>query len=228
MARADAPSQCRRAGGHPGPPAQSCGELSTLGLIARDAGDWPLAERCFDEALALYRAFGRTVSVASVLTNLGITAERRGDYTRAKALLEESLAVKTELGGNEWSKTVTLNALACVARLQGDDGRAAALFEQCLALARELRSPREVAWCLEGLAGLAADHGHLERATRLFGAAEGLRTAAGITVPAADQTSRAHRVAALSTASGEESFVAVWVDGKAMSLGQAIAYALNG
>jgi tetratricopeptide (TPR) repeat protein len=164
--------------------------------------------------------------VASVLTNQGITAERRGDYARAQRLLEESLALKTELGGNQWSKAVTLSALARVAQVQGEGARAAALFTQSLALTRELRLPREAAWCLEGLASLAAAQGQLERATRLLGAAEKLREANGIAIPAADRTSQAQDVARLRAASGEQAFASAWAEGQALSLEQAIAYAL--
>jgi predicted ATPase/transcriptional regulator with XRE-family HTH domain len=200
--------------------------LSTLGLIARDAGDWVLADTRFDEALGLYRAAGCATYVASVLTNQGITAERQGDDARAQALLEESLALKTELGGNQWSIAVTLSALGRVAQVRGDAARAAALFAEGLALTWELRLPREAAWCLEGLASLAVAQGQLERATRLFGAVEMLRDTTGIAIPVADQTTQAHDVAPLRAMFGEQAFASAWAEGQEMTLDQACAYAL--
>jgi non-specific serine/threonine protein kinase len=51
---------------------------------------------------------------------------------------------------------------------------AAVLFRDGLALAREMDDKEDIAWCLEGLAAVAAAEGNGERASLLLGAAGGL------------------------------------------------------
>jgi hypothetical protein len=140
--------------------------------------------------------------------------------------LEESLAQFRDLDYTI-GVGVTLIALARVAHTQGDSARAAQHFAQALALLRETPVSEVHHTAIEGLAGVAAAQGQPERAARLFGAAEALREAAGEPLPPAYRAAYERDVAAARTQLDEATFAAARAAGRAMTLEQAIAYALN-
>ena len=93
-------------------------------------------------------------------------------------------------------------------------------------LAREARSRWAGGECLEGLAQAAAATGHYGHAARLFGAAEAQREIVGKRPGPADHASHDQWVAPARTALGGATFTAAWAEGRAMTVEQAIEYAL--
>jgi len=91
----------------------------------------------------------------------------------------------------------------------------------------DLGDRRRTAACLEGLAVTASTRGESERAARLFGAADALREAAGVTLPPPHRAIHEPRVAAVRAALRPEVFESAWTAGRAMSLEQAVRYALQ-
>jgi hypothetical protein len=123
---------------------------------------------------------------------------------------------------------------------QGDIEAACSLFQRSLAAVWEPVGParsgfRPLPLCLEGLARVAAAREQKERAARLFGAAEALREAAGAPFPSgaragtqpAERAAVEQHVATVRTALGSEAFAAAWAAGRAMTLDEAVAYALE-
>jgi hypothetical protein len=96
-----------------------------------------------------------------------------------------------------------------------------------LALYRALQRQDGIAECLAGLAGVAGAEGQLERATRLFGAAEALLEAAGAHLAAVDKSEWDRNVAAVRAQMDEVAFAAAWAEGREMTVKQAIAYGLE-
>jgi hypothetical protein len=84
-----------------------------------------------------------------------------------------------------------------------------------------------IAWCLEGLAGVAGAQGEPVRAARLLGAADRLRVAIGAPLPPGERADYDHTVDAARTQMAPDAFAASWAAGRAMTLEQAIAYALE-
>ncbi len=114
-----------------------------------------------------------------------------------------------------------------LANHQGDDDQARACFSESLKLFQEWESMSGIGACLAGLARVANSHGQALRAARLLGAVEAICGAiGGIFVPiyAAeyDRTEAATRAAL-----DEQAFAAAWGEGRAMTLEQVIAYALE-
>jgi hypothetical protein len=66
-----------------------------------------------------------------------------------------------------------------------------------------------------------------DRAVRLFGAAEALREAMGQLPNPQDQADYGSRLAATRSRPGVVAFEAAWAEGRAMTLQQAIEYALQ-
>jgi hypothetical protein len=78
-----------------------------------------------------------------------------------------------------------------------------------------------------GLARVTAARRQPQRAARLFRAAEELREASGHPLPPVMRAEYERNVAAARAQLGEEAFAAAWAAGRAMTVEQAIAYALD-
>ncbi len=79
---------------------------------------------------------------------------------------------------------------------------------------------------LEAFAHLAAER-QPQCAAQLWGAAAALREAIGAPLPPNEREEYERDVAAVREALGEEAFSATWVEGRAMSMEQAVAYAMG-
>jgi tetratricopeptide (TPR) repeat protein len=152
-------------------------------------------------------------------------AYHRGDYGTARALTEEGLAIERELGVHRG--VASLNSLARIARSQGDHREARSLFGESLAICQEQGRKLDLAECLEEMAWLASEQRQGERAARLFGTAEALREAMGAALAPVDRAEHDRSVVAARTGLGEEAFAAAWAEGRALSLEDAIKYALE-
>jgi len=189
---------------------------------ARHQEATPLA----DEALALCREIADKWWAVEALSILGTLAATQGDYQRASAFHTESLAVSRETG-NTNNITYALRGLGVLAVRQGDWERALACYKECLSLCGGARTPGVIAECLEGMARTASLRAAHERAAILFGAVEALFQILGGHLPLwADESDHDRYVASTRARLGEAAFAAAWDEGRAMTLEQAVAYAL--
>ena len=185
-----------------------------------------MANARLEEALALSRELGDTRSLGFELSGLGEVAMRQGHYTRATQLLEESLELRRQLG-NKWGVGVSLGTLGWVAMHEGEWDRAVARLCESLEVRREIGDKGGSAWCLERLAEVTLAQGDPEKAIRLLSAAAALRTSLGSVIDPADQVEYQKNRAALRIKLGEERFTEIWNEGRALTLEQAVALALD-
>jgi tetratricopeptide (TPR) repeat protein len=195
--------------------------LNDLGVIATDEGRYARAKEVLEECLALYRRIGEKNRIAAALSYLGDVATYQGDSERAMALNEESLAVARTLDTGSIARS--LLHLGLTLRERGDLARAGRVLIESLALHRERGNRGAVAWCLEGLAGVACAQGQPDRAARLYGAAEVLREAIGVQLSSGRRGVFNRDVAAIREALGDEAFTATWEVGRTTPLEQVIA-----
>lgn len=200
--------------------------LISSGWVSIRSGDYALANALLEEALALSRELGDTRSMGFELSGLGEVALRQGDHARATHLLEESLELRRQLG-NKWGIAVSLGTLGLAALRERAWERAVSLLGESLEVRREIGDKGGCAWCLERLAEIAVERGNPERAVRLLSAAAVLRISIGSIVDPADQREYQDRRAALRARLGEEQFTAIWNEGRALTLEQAVSYALE-
>jgi len=90
---------------------------------------------------------------------------------------------------------------------------------------RNLGDRAGVSWCLAGLGSAAALDEEPERAARLWGVAERLRTAPGCRPAPAARATYERALAIARAQVGDEAFAAAWASGEALSLEAAIAEA---
>ncbi|MEP7188095.1 MAG: tetratricopeptide repeat protein, partial [Roseiflexaceae bacterium] len=161
-----------------------CGlTLLSLGETALDRGDLTQAAAYCEELRVLCRDTGQVVLHTRAMLRLGRIACLRAQYDDAQTLLEECRV--------QFQQTQAPSAVAeaqfelgRVARARGDEIAAAQQLTASLVGYREYwGNKREIIYCLEELAGLAATTQYPVRAARLFGAAEALRASVGIPLP---------------------------------------------
>jgi tetratricopeptide (TPR) repeat protein len=192
----------------------------------------PFSNECKDgiilcqEGLALFREAGHNPGIMQALTGLGELGRLDGDYDLAQDAYQECLDLSRETG-YKLREAITLSNLASVAMYRGLPEQARALIAENLLLLRELGDKKYSALSLAGMSGLVAAGGHPQAAARLLGASEALLGALGIVIHAGDQPDHDRNVAAVREQLDEATFDAAWAEGRAMSLEQAVSYALE-
>jgi tetratricopeptide (TPR) repeat protein len=198
-----------------------------------DVQDFTVPIARLEEALALSRRAGVGYFTAQSLCMLGEIAVRQGKYDRAASLVEESLGISRELG-NKWGIAACLGTLGWMALLQGNYESATQLLRESLSTRQEIEDRGGIAWCLEWLAMVAVEEtgtaGEMEqaaRAARLLGAADALRKDAGSVIDPVDLPEYVRTLDLLRGRLAGDAFERMWREGRAMSLEQAVAYALG-
>ncbi len=202
--------------------------LALTGLGAAHAQQQPQRTvSMWETALELYRAAQEDAWAATLMVSRGSFARRMGDIQGAERWLEEALRLSRVIG-HSWAEAFALTNLGQLAWDRGDAAAATDLHRRSIVIWREHRSTWGLAHALLDLAVIAGSSGEVERAVRLFGAAEALLEAIGARataahLPAYDAYEAA--VARLRTALGEAAFEAVWAAGGALSVEDAVAEA---
>ncbi|HXT34346.1 MAG TPA: tetratricopeptide repeat protein [Chloroflexota bacterium] len=198
--------------------------LDCRGDVACRQGEYGRAMALHDEALPLRRALGDTQGIAASLSGLGDVAYRLREDGRAMALYEEALALRRGLG-DTWGVANSLQSLGLLAERQGEHERALALQRESFQLSHAIGSRDLTVKCLDCLARLAAAGGRQPLAARFAGAADALREALGLRLPAEERARQDRVIQQMRAALGETTFAAAWAEGRVMPLEQVDALA---
>lgn len=199
--------------------------LQNLGWVALRLGQSGIANSRFEESLAIDRRVGDKDSIAFDLSGLAEVAIRQGKLDVASRLIEESLALRREIGWT-WGIGVSLGTWAWIAMHQRDWDTALERLRASIGVRKEIGDKGGIAWCLERLAEVAMENNELARAAIIFGAASGLRASMGSTIDPVDQPDHDRRLTMLHEKLSEENYSAAWNEGRAMTMEQAIEFAL--
>jgi predicted ATPase/class 3 adenylate cyclase len=200
--------------------------LLDLALVSNSRGDSERATELYEESMDLFRERGDKQNLAFCLNNLGMVAYSQGDLGRATQLTEEGAALFRELGARG-DVAIGLYNLGWVALLQDDLGRAADLYRESLSLSWDTGLNPLVQMALEGFACVAGAKGEAQRAARLWGAAQALHEAKGIPRDTDFLAEADTRISAVRLGMGEEAWEEAWCKGRAMTLDEAVSYALE-
>lgn len=191
--------------------------------------DYAAARPILEESLAIWREVGVLEGIADTLNQLGTVAHGQGLEEEAIMLLEESLALSRKIESKTYTAMVLDNLGECL-QTHGDNERAERLFREAIILEQEISYYHGIAWSLCGLGGVAGEQRKPERAARLLGAAQAWRKSVGEDLSAWpyvlndyarwEDTARAQL--------DEEAFATAYAEGQAMTLEQAVKYALEG
>ena len=185
------------------------------------------ARALLERSAEIARELGDQWGLTFALGQLGHVAYQEGDLAAARGYREEAASVARAVGDRH-TLGLALAGLALVARTQGYHDESAKLFQETLLVSSELKDQWIMPRATGGLAGAAVLAGNYERAARLFGATVAMRDTSGIVEATRTFRDLYERDEAEARAAlGDEAFAAAWAEGRAMTLEQAVAYALD-
>jgi tetratricopeptide (TPR) repeat protein len=201
--------------------------LSNLASVSHSLGDYERATELYEESMDLFREQGDKRRLAFCQNNLAMVVCSQGDLGRAAKLTEESVAPLRELGARG-DVSIGLCNLGWMALLQDDLSRAAEFYRESLSLSWDAGLNPIVQRTLEGFACLAGAKGEAEQAARLWGAAQALHETEGIPRDTDFLAEADARISAVRSGIGEEAWEEAWRKGRAMTLDEAVSYAMEG
>lgn len=205
---------------------RSASALNNLGAVAKEKGDYTAARSFYEESLVIKQELGDTRGMAIVLNNLGVLANAQGDFKEAGTFLNQSLALFQQ-EKDQWGIALALNNLGITTSGQGDYAQAIAWHKRSLVLRRDLQDRWGIAECLEGVARALHSQGYAKRSVCLLGAAAALRENLGFPLPPDEHPAYERMLDALCSQLGSQALNNAWVEGRAMSLEDAVVYALE-
>ena len=184
--------------------------------------DIPKARALLDEALPIYRQLGDEPGIAKCLWALGQSHVLTNDDVLAAQSLDEAASYFRKLGnlfGLGWAQFLR----ALLALKMSDLAAGKALAVEALKIFADANDVSGVVLVLDSMAEVAFREGDMVTAARIAGAKAAHEVASGAgltTVVAMREGWRSDQ--ALASAEG-----AAWTEGQAMTLEQAVAYALR-
>jgi predicted ATPase len=189
-------------------------------------GDLATMRQRLQEGQALITRVGDRAWSAECLWIAALLALSEGEPVRASSLAQESLSIYREIG-DPWFSAWMLYLLGKIETQRGEMLAARTYYQQSLALNQQVGEKWMTPFNLEGLASVAATQGALRWAAQLWGAAEALREAIAVPRLPVDRVGYEQAVAAARAQLGEDTFAAVWQEGRTMKLEQVIDDALK-
>jgi tetratricopeptide (TPR) repeat protein len=200
--------------------------LILLGIWAVETKDYDWATSLNEEAIAVARETGDRKLVGIATNNLGNGLLEQGDLDRAVQCFEEALAISRELGTLDEIPTETLN----LARSLDGAGRfreAVKTAKEGLALAHEVGTLTALAYGFILLGAFASRDGASLLAARLLGVGDLLLERVGEPIAELAGSFEA-AVTQLLSVLGEKEYGRAFAEGRAMTLDDAMALALQG
>ncbi len=205
---------------------QDASATKLLGRVAAEQGEYSSAWKLLEEGLAKFRELKIEVNVLSSLHAMGEVARRHGDYEKAAMLFHEALSMVRQTG-DKYEVARLLHSLAEVALAQDDPTSASGFCREGLVLVNQVGAKEEVAELLEVFSELALAQGKLEMSAKLLGAAEALRELIGVRIVPLYLDEHQQRLTKTREGMSSDDFAAAWASGHAMTLDEAVAYALG-
>jgi non-specific serine/threonine protein kinase len=200
--------------------------LLGMGLSTTYMGRHAEARSLLERSLTEFEALGSRQHIGKVFNVLGEIAREEGDYPPAEAFYLKGLAAAEQMG-NEWQMGCLVSNLGFVARHQGDHDLARARFRDSLALGQKTKDRDLVSESLIGLAGMIAEAGDPGRSASILGVIDHEFISLDVELDPADKTELEHTLAMVRSQMDAPAFAAAWAAGYAMTLEQAIEFALE-
>lgn len=209
-----------------GPPRAVAVSLNVLTSLAARDGDLDRAAELCDESVAVARAVG---DVRLEALALGLLAEgylHLGRYDDVREAGGRALALVRTTADSEVI-SLALARLGVAAALDHRPREATEHLVEAVEHTQALGFPETAAWCCEGLALVAAEHGDALRAARLLGAAESLRRVGGGVLQPGEATARAEALTRIQRQLSATDVEDALHEGRALSLAEAVNEAVG-
>jgi uncharacterized protein HemY len=198
--------------------------LTQLGRLAWLYGDLTNSHMLLAEASALSKNLGALDF--DIQSSLGALAMREGNYEEARTYLEESISIAQEIGRVNISYWI-IAQLGYIALWQGKLEHARALFVKAQKGFKEAGGKIGIVYVIEGLASLIVAQNQPKQAAQLFAWTDATRETIDDPRPPVEQADIDRDLTVIRAQFDEATFAAAQARGRAMTMDEAIAYALD-
>ena len=188
--------------------------------------NWAAAKDLMEESVREFDELGDHFHMLSARRGLAWMHEELGDLDRYRELTEENLGLARSLG----NKRIEARALGALAMLALDDGRLAdarAMLEDAYGIDRDIGNIIFVSVDLARFAAICAAEGRMDAATRLLARSEALRDEIRWTPESWAAEEYEKTLGAVREQLDEAAFAEAWEQGRALTLDEAVALALD-
>lgn len=200
--------------------------LHNLANLVKVRGDYTRARAVLQEAAQIFVELGDRSGAAWSLSQQGDIARDQGDVAAARDLYQQALFAFRQTG-DRWGVARSLTDVGYVACDQGDHLTAHAAYREGLDIFTNLGHKRGIARALEGFACSAWARGDPARALAIAAAAAHLRQLIGVPLPPLEQSKFDQHLRSAWKSLSERDGKTAWDQGWAMTLENAINYALE-
>ena len=189
-------------------------------------GDFARGRLRLQKLIPFLQEENNKTEMLSALNALGVIAHAEGDYALAKSYYFDALTIARDLGSGIFSPAKNLG---CILLYEEDIQSAAVLFAECMSISQQSGSKAMQSYTLQGYASLAMVHKQARKAITLFAVTRKLQEDAfdkHILSPAGEADFKRNFTLARAQVD-EHTFQEAWEEGMAMTLEQAVAYALE-
>jgi hypothetical protein len=166
------------------------------------------------------------INTPAALQRLGLVFVAKGDLHRGRTLLEEGLEL-ARASGNRRHVASGLAGLGALSTSEGAYADAQTFHAEALRIRAASGMRPAIADSLERLGRLSVAAGRGERAAVLLGSAEELRETVGTVIDPVDKPEHDEALAKVKADLSKAAFDAAWAKGRALSVDEAVAYALD-
>jgi tetratricopeptide (TPR) repeat protein len=198
----------------------------TLGNIARTQGNYQEAHNYFERSLSIFRELNHKTGEANASLSLGIVSRFEGDNRGAYSLFEESLRLYRELG-YQAGVAAALGHLGKISIALNDYESAHRHLKASLDLALTLGAKEGIAFLLETVGQVALAENRPNHTLILLFAAKTLRRAINAPLPRDSRSAYNKMVADTVMLLDRQTVKQAWRTGRAMTVEQAIAFAVR-
>jgi len=203
------------------------GALDNLGSLATDLGNFPRARAWLEESFEIQLPLGAPGYIYT-LTYLSKLGMYEGNYVEARAYCDEVRAMSEKVGMTMgWQYLWSLANSGYIALQEGNLVQAKEMFHLSIQQFQKANNVIGVVYAIEGLASLHVNKNQPELATQLFAWADTMREKINDRRPPVEQASVEKDLAVIYSKLDDVEFANLSVEGRTLTLEQAIALALE-
>jgi diguanylate cyclase (GGDEF)-like protein len=204
------------------------GTLMCLAELARSKREFSIATEYYKECLKLAQEIGYKSIAACALKDLGEIARCQGEFKMARELYNEGLSISKEVNDNSEIMWIYRN-MAELEMYQGNHDKAKELYKKSLQVYSKFSNTNAlfIMLTLEGIAGLSAIDGKLDKAAKLFGTTDKLFEANGKLISKDDADDYRRRFVEVQAKLDIDVFNSAWNEGRSMSIETAMEFAMQ-
>jgi hypothetical protein len=160
------------------------------------------------------------------MLSMGMMEKFQGNFGEARLRFAACEPLFRDQG--DWHRmNMVKSELAHIERYEGHSQKAEEMYRETLPEWKRIGHRAAIAHQLECFAFIAKSQEQGQRAARLFGAAEALREKINIPMNSKERIEYDKEIASLRAGMDEKSYTSNWAEGRAMSMDQAIEFALT-